>query len=92
MSDFQKRDNSGALFKNEKKLEAGANPKLPDYRGDITIAGQSYELSAWIKTMRNGKKMMSLSAKPKGSSIPQGFEPAPEKPAEPLITDDDVPY
>jgi len=60
---YEPKDGSGALFKNDK----GDNPARPDYRGDITINGTTYELSAWIKPTRNdaSKKFMSLSAKPK---------------------------
>lgn len=58
MSD--KRDNSGALFKNTRKEQ----PNHADYEGSITINGQEYWLNAWIKEGKNGK-FMSLSAKPK---------------------------
>ena len=58
---YEQKDGSGALFKNDK----GDNPKRPDYRGDITLGGVQYELSAWIKDGKNGK-FMSLSGKVKG--------------------------
>lgn len=59
---YEPKDGSGALFKNDK----GDNPARPDYRGDITVGGVTYEISAWIKPMRNdeSKRFMSLSAKP----------------------------
>ncbi len=57
---FEQRDNSGALFKNDK----GDNPKRPDYRGEALIDGVSYELSAWIKDGKKGK-FMSVSFKAK---------------------------
>lgn len=53
-------DNSGALFKNDRKEQ----PKHPDYNGSITIDGREYWLSAWIKEGQKGK-FMSLAAKPK---------------------------
>lgn len=62
----QQRDNSGALFKNDRKEQ----PNHPDYRGDITIDGQTYWLSAWIKEGQRGK-FMSLSAKPKEEQAPK---------------------
>lgn len=67
----QQRDGSGALFKNDRKEQ----PNHPDYRGDITIDGQTYWLSAWIKEGQRGK-FMSLSAKPKEEQAP------PPKPAQ----------
>lgn len=56
----EKRDNSGVLFKNDKKEE----PKHPDYKGNITVGGKDYWLSAWIKDGKSGK-FMSLAMNPK---------------------------
>jgi uncharacterized protein (DUF736 family) len=49
-------NNSGALFKNEKTKET-----QPDYRGVANVNGNNLEVSAWVKTDKNGKKYMSLS-------------------------------
>lgn len=56
-----KYDNSGALFKNDKQ----GNATWADYKGSITIDGEEYWLSAWIKEGKDGK-FMSLAVKPKG--------------------------
>ena len=49
--------NSGTLFKNDK----GDNDKRPDYRGKIDINGTEYNLSAWVKVMKDGTgKFLSL--------------------------------
>ena len=53
-------DNSGILFKNEDK----ETDKHPDYKGNITVAGTEYWLSAWIKQGKKAK-FMSLSVKAK---------------------------
>lgn len=83
-NDFQQRDMSGVLFKNDK----GDNAKRPDYRGDICINGESFELSAWIKEGRKGK-FMSLSAKPKDARQEQR---APAQQAPSRFDEDDVPF
>jgi hypothetical protein len=57
---YEQRDGQGSLFKNDEKK----TDKHPDYRGDCTIGGVKYWLSAWIKEGKNGK-FMSLAIQPK---------------------------
>ena len=57
---MDKKDNSGVLFRNDKK-ETGNHP---DYKGNITVGGKDYWLSAWIKEGKSGK-FMGLAVSPK---------------------------
>ena len=82
---MEKRDNTGVLFKNDRKEEA----KHPDYKGSVIVGGQEYWLSAWIKEGKSGKFMgLALSpkeaqAKPSERSKATGFDDFP---------DSDVPF
>lgn len=62
---MEKRDNSGSLFKNDRKT----TDMHPDYSGSVLIGGVDMWISAWIKK-GNGKTFMSLSFKPKNDSSP----------------------
>ena len=54
------RNNSGVLFKSDKR----DNERAPHYKGNITVDGKDYWLSAWIKDGKSGK-FMGLAVSPK---------------------------
>ena len=59
---YEQKDNEGSLFRNDKE----GNPKRPDFKGTIRIAGIDYWLSGWNNAPRDGKKgYMALKAQPK---------------------------
>lgn len=76
---YEQRDNSGSLFKNERK----ESDKHPDYQGNIRVDGVDYWLSAWIKQSNTGK-FMSLAVKPK-------VEKRDERPMREIV-DDEIPF
>jgi hypothetical protein len=62
---YEQKDGQGALFKNDRKQGNG-----PDYKGDITVDGTAYWISAWLKESKGGKKYMSLAVTPKDEKRP----------------------
>ena len=58
---YEQRDNSGSVFKNDRKTE----DKHPDYKGQCVIGGVAYWISAWIKRSEGKAPFMSLSFQPK---------------------------
>lgn len=57
---FEAKNNSGALFRNDKREKE----THPNARGTALIDGVAYEISCWTKEGRNGK-FQSLSFKRK---------------------------
>ncbi len=58
---YEQKDNTGSLFKNERK----AADTHADYNGTITVGGVVYYQDAWINKDKNGKSYMSQKFKPK---------------------------
>lgn len=81
---YEQRDNTGSLFKNDKKETANH----PDYKGSCLIDGVDYWMDAWIKPTKDGAgRWMSFSFKQKEKRAKQ--EPRRESSRS---RDDDVPF
>ncbi len=65
----EKRDNSGILFKNDRKEKDTHS----DYQGECIIDGKPYFMNAWIKDGKKGK-FMSFAFKPKQARQQQEHE------------------
>jgi hypothetical protein len=58
VSNYEQRDNSGSLFKNDRR---GDNERAPNAKGKAMVGGVMYWVSAWTKDRPNGEKYQSLS-------------------------------
>ena len=83
-NDRQNRDNSGVLFRNDKR----ENEKAPSYKGNITVDGKDYWLSAWVKEGKSGK-FMGLAVSPKEEYKPK---PSERSKATGFDSDDSMPF
>jgi hypothetical protein len=77
----EQHDNSGILFRNDKKTRDTDR----DYGGSATIAGIEYWISGWIKDGKRGK-FMTFSFKPKHE------ENSAAKPGAGVPFDDPIPF
>jgi hypothetical protein len=88
---YEQKDNSGSLFKNDRK----ETEKHPDRKGSALIDGVAYWVSGWVKHDKNGNPWMSLSFQKKEQSRydkeaeRQGLITRPERKAE---MDDEIPF
>lgn len=84
------------------KNDKGDNPKRPDYRGELMLGGQTFELAGWIRTRQSdGSKFISGTLKLK---VPKQAQPVaseaerpkeeekPFAPAAQANVDEDVPF
>jgi len=81
MSQYEQKDNSGALFVNDKREKE----TQPNAKGSAMIGGVEYWVSAWTNTSSKGTKYQSLKFEPKDAQ-------AQSVPAQPEAFSDAVPF
>lgn len=83
MSNYQPKDLTGSLFRNDRKEK----DNHPDYTGSVLIDGVEYWQSAWVKESNTGKKFFSQSFKRK-----EERRDAPASAPRRETIDDDIPF
>jgi len=89
MSTYEQKDNTGAMFVNDKK----ESETHPDRKGSPLIDGKEYWVSGWVNTSAKGTKYMSLKFSAKDEVQQQGMAQA-QKAAQPKAEefDEDIPF
>lgn len=84
---MEQRNNSGVLFRNEKK----DTDNQPDYRGNIMVGGQDYWISAWVREGAGGK-FMGLAVSPRENFVPKPQAKPSERSKATNFDDSDLPF
>jgi len=85
----QQRDNSGALFRNDRKEK----DTHPDYSGPCMVEGKPMRIAAWIKRDKQNRQYLSLDfsePRPATNDGPATSNRESEDPGAGL--DDDLPF
>jgi len=81
---MEQKDNSGALFVNDKKEKE----THPDRKGSAVIDGVEYWVSGWLNESKNGVKYLGLAFNKKEEVIQEPEEETSNS----VIEGDDIPF
>ena len=88
MSQQEQRDNSGIIFRNERKSRDSDR----DYAGSATIDGVEYWVSGWIKQAKNGSKFLTFSFKAKDAPKAASTKTAASQSGAGVPFNDEIPF
>ncbi len=84
---MEQKNNTGAIFKNDKKTAENQ----PDYRGNMTVDGQQWEISLWVRESAAGLKYFSAAIK-EPYVKPTEAAPVQKQQQDATAADDDLPF
>jgi len=88
MSQYEQKDNSGAMFVNDKK----ESETHPDRKGSAMIGGVDYWVSGWLNESAKGSKYLSLKFTAKEDAHNQGVKQIVNKVQKQEFLEDDIPF
>lgn len=89
-SDYEVRDNSGTLWKNNHKTDGDNKPNMT---GKIRVEGKDFYISAWTKTsQKSGERFQSLAVRPVDEQAPQAKPAQQNRNSPPPIDEDSIPF
>lgn len=90
--EHQRKDNTGAIFKNDRK----ESDSHPDYKGQAMIDGSEYWISVWFNKSKAGNKYMSVKFNPKDLVQSNGIKATIEQSINQQLPtqefEDDIPF
>jgi hypothetical protein len=85
---YEMKDNSGSLFKNERK----ESDSHADYGGTVKIDGREYWINAWINEKAGGGKYLGLKFKLKGDAPASSYDEPRSRGVSADLDDDSIPF